>query len=842
MTSEKNITQEKIELQSVALPNGAVLHNGEREYTVKQFLGAGGFGITYLVSARIKVNNVPVNVPVDFAIKEFLMKGGEREADKTTVRYPETLRRDAEICKQDFITEARRLNELSGKSRHIVPVNEVFEENNTAYYVMQYLKGGELSDYILKHKRLSEEQALAIIRPIAEAVECIHKEKLLHLDIKPDNIVFMNSPEEYPQHPVLIDFGIAKHFDRAGRPTSTMSPGGCSSGYAPKEQYWMIDHFMPQVDVYALGATLYAMLVGKDPKDALVIKEKDILDNLPPNISERTRQTIINAMRENERTPSVRAFLESLRGIYPLQAGFEISSPESQVRYRITGVKEGRQTSPTHFVYNAVIAEDADEEDEEGNKQDDDDIKKQRSGFDGSTANNQTVRKSPVSKYIIYELFSKDEFVRMDDGSVRGKSDKAKRNFRKETEKTKKRKLVGKKTRKGLPLADEFEANGTTYFAYDVQVRPPFIKRLLNAVSSTGEGAVNLLSWLFNSVVRGIKACLNGILTCVRGILKFGRLVVVKTMAFLRRIIKPLAYALAGFAIATATFFGGKALINSCEQTPSQKAQDTPAETDSTKRDPTITAPDSVDTIPDHPTPSIEEIEDTIAQPEVTDTLPPSLTNEELYNKAKEENDYQSLISLAKNGYAKAYYDVASYYYSKKDNKNAKKYAQKAVNANVNKKQAQAILDEIESIENTPKPPIEPKETDEQKYQKAKKANDYSTLIALANKGFAKAYIDVAYYYFKQENYNEAKRYAQKAIDTKTNETQANQLTQKIDREQKSNENYRKAETYFADHQWDKALYFAKQSLQLNNNNEHTHRLRDIIEICLEANPPEYSE
>lgn len=146
MTDNTNINKEKSELLDTALPASTVLHNGNREYTVEEVLGAGGFGITYRVSAVVMADNVPITT--SFAVKEFFMKGGERADDGRTVRYTKTMRQMAEESMNDFMVEAKRLNTLSGKSRHIVRVNEVFKENNTAYYVMQYLDGGELTEHI----------------------------------------------------------------------------------------------------------------------------------------------------------------------------------------------------------------------------------------------------------------------------------------------------------------------------------------------------------------------------------------------------------------------------------------------------------------------------------------------------------------------------------------------------------------------------------------------------------------------------------------------------------------------------------------------------------------------
>ena len=114
--------------------------------------------------------------------------------------------------------------------------------------------------------------------------------------------------------PVIIDFGLAKHYDGNGRPTSTVRVQGCSDGYAPVEQYAGLNTFVPQADVYALGATLYYMLVGKDPAIATEQTSAGIVQSLPKTLDRPVVNAIVGAMQQNraDRTPSVEAFLASL--------------------------------------------------------------------------------------------------------------------------------------------------------------------------------------------------------------------------------------------------------------------------------------------------------------------------------------------------------------------------------------------------------------------------------------------------------------------------------------------------------------------------------------------------
>ena len=295
------------------LPPGTELLNGKRKYRVEEVLGTGGFGITYKVSSVVMVDHVPVNT--FFAMKEYFLDACYRGNDHTTMLFSSTLAADIEQSLGDFMTEARRLYSFADKSEHIVKVNEVFRENGTAYYIMEYLEGGNLHEYVQKKGVLSEKEALSFLTPIAQAVELLHKNRILHLDIKPENIMLKNDHLSGQSHPVLIDFGLVKHFDAQGKPTTRLSAKGASDGYAPMEQYTTIDKFSPTLDVYALGATLYYLLKGENPPKAFYIPSSaDLVQSLPTAVSEPTRRAIACAMERNlyERTPTVKKFLSDL--------------------------------------------------------------------------------------------------------------------------------------------------------------------------------------------------------------------------------------------------------------------------------------------------------------------------------------------------------------------------------------------------------------------------------------------------------------------------------------------------------------------------------------------------
>lgn len=311
--------------KSVTLPIGTILHSPEHDYYVEKVLGMGGFGITYQVQAdvetSIKVGNITQqqSVKMKFAIKELFIKGCDRGSNGQTMTFASTIESDIKQSKQDFITEAKRLNKLGIKSKNIVKVNEVFEANDTAYYVMEFLDSGSLDGYIKHHGKMSWKQAKEMIVPIAKAVNMIHQEGLLHMDIKPDNIMLKHD-EKGNITPVLIDFGIAKHFDESGHPTSHLMAKGASDGYAPMEQYVGIDSFAPEIDVYALSATMFYLLTAQNPPKADKIYSRNILRPLlPDTLNEEQKDALVAAMNPNkyERTPNVSTFLRNLGCLAP---------------------------------------------------------------------------------------------------------------------------------------------------------------------------------------------------------------------------------------------------------------------------------------------------------------------------------------------------------------------------------------------------------------------------------------------------------------------------------------------------------------------------------------------
>ena len=295
-----------------ALKIGTILQNGK--YTIVKSLGQGSFGITYLATTKLTMNGQwgQMNATVYVAIKEFYMKDlNNRTLDGTTVEGTENTM--VKNYRQKFRKEAENLAKLNHPN--IVKVFDVFDENNTTYYVMEYIDGGTLDDYIETQIHLSEDEALKCAIEIGNAMSYMHKHRMIHLDLKPKNIM-----RDKKGHLYLIDFGLSKQYDENGEPESSTSIGLGTPGYAPLEQanFKQDGTFPVTLDIYALGGTLLKMLTGQTPPDASTIlneglpverlmrssTQKDVIDivvkMMSPMLKERyqTVEAVIMALQK----------------------------------------------------------------------------------------------------------------------------------------------------------------------------------------------------------------------------------------------------------------------------------------------------------------------------------------------------------------------------------------------------------------------------------------------------------------------------------------------------------------------------------------------------------------
>lgn len=297
---------------------GQELHSDSIVYRIESVLGQGSFGVTYkakaftIMKGKFGEELVETNTPK--AIKEFFMKEiNERDLSGSITGISEGSL--SYNYAQKFKKEAENLAQMNHPN--IVKVIDFVSANNTFYYVMDFIEGENLNDY-LKHHKMSEEEATDTIMEVAKALKYMHEEKhMLHLDLKPSNIMRRESDGRI----FLIDFGLSKHYNEEGAPETSTSVGLGTPGYAPIEQANSKNtkQFRTTLDIYALGATFYKLLTGNTPPpaDELVSDDSLIKDELEKYSSNKNIIfTIQKAMQPNikERIKDVSSFKGYLTG------------------------------------------------------------------------------------------------------------------------------------------------------------------------------------------------------------------------------------------------------------------------------------------------------------------------------------------------------------------------------------------------------------------------------------------------------------------------------------------------------------------------------------------------
>ena len=277
------------------------------KYRIECVLGQGGFGITYL--ARNTVFDVNV------AIKEFFMKD-ENGRDGKTVTMPNTTKSEMfNGQKEKFKKEAKRMFAI--KNEHIVGVQDLFEENGTAYYVMDYIDGESLAARLKRTGNpMTESEVNKILPQILDALKVIHDNGIWHLDLKPANIML-----DKAGNIKLIDFGASKQMNAQKGGATTSTAISYTNGYAPREQMEQnYEKFGPWTDIYALGATLYNLLTNKRPPlpsdiDDDETKDKHVALPFPDDISVETKSLLLQLLNTNrqQRPQSVDAIINAAK-------------------------------------------------------------------------------------------------------------------------------------------------------------------------------------------------------------------------------------------------------------------------------------------------------------------------------------------------------------------------------------------------------------------------------------------------------------------------------------------------------------------------------------------------
>lgn len=309
------------------------------DYTIESVLGHGGFGITYLAH--------DTTLGAQVAIKEYLPHEIANRDNKTAV-LPNPERdavRDYQVGLKNFVKEARALARF--KHPNIVRVLRFFEANGTAYMVMEYEEGQSLADYLKRNgPKLDEATLLRIFLPILNGLNAVHEAKMLHLDIKPENIYLRKD-----ESPMLIDFGSARKAVSA----ANLQKVALTHGYAPMEQYPDKGTPGPWTDVYAIGASMYRCITGKKPDDALeryqaVLKYQ--VDPLPPAVKTKNdyQRYVLESVDwalqvyDRDRPQSARELQDALMGKNRSARQANISQPVT-INRNVTPIK--RSAAPT---------------------------------------------------------------------------------------------------------------------------------------------------------------------------------------------------------------------------------------------------------------------------------------------------------------------------------------------------------------------------------------------------------------------------------------------------------------------------------------------------------------
>lgn len=307
------------------LKSGTVLHG---RYAIDRYLDQGGFGITYKGHDR--------TLDIDVAIKEYyplgLVTRGTGSASVYTVGGSDS---EAEFTagRQQFIREARTLARFDGDPG-IVGVKDCFEENNTVYIIMEYLRGSNLKDFLEFNGRLTMAQALRLLTPVMQSLEKVHAAGLIHRDISPSNLFLTESGNVK-----LIDFGTARQYSENGDKSFSIY---LKPGYSPEEQFLRHSEQGPWTDVYALSASIYKLITGRTPDNSLNRLSQDTL--VPPaqlgaDITPAQEAVLLKGMavRRGDRYQSIRELREAFG---------EAQSPDPVSKYSLTDDDERTVAGP----------------------------------------------------------------------------------------------------------------------------------------------------------------------------------------------------------------------------------------------------------------------------------------------------------------------------------------------------------------------------------------------------------------------------------------------------------------------------------------------------------------
>lgn len=281
------------------LPSDTQLNN---RYKIIEVLGEGGFGITYQA--------IDTTLDINVAIKEYYPSNIVARNTAGNGTSEVTIRKDSIQVytegKSRVLDEARRVASFRD-NYGIVGIQDFFEENNTAYIVLEYVEGVTIDKYV-KENGLSADEIIKLLMPIFDSLCLMHEAGMIHRDISPDNIMVNKNGNAK-----LLDFGAARNFENTAKSMSVV----LKQGYAPEEQYRTKGNQGPWTDVYALAATMYKLLSGITPSESLDrLAEDDVVEikELNSTVNATQNDAIMKAMaiKASDRWQNIREFEKAL--------------------------------------------------------------------------------------------------------------------------------------------------------------------------------------------------------------------------------------------------------------------------------------------------------------------------------------------------------------------------------------------------------------------------------------------------------------------------------------------------------------------------------------------------
>ena len=329
---------------------GTLIRN---RYVLGKVLGEGGFGITYV--GRDAVLDLKV------AVKEFYMTGYVNRNNTFSPMVEVSVGQHAEQFlknKEKFLKEARVLAKFANE-KGIVGIRDFFEDNNTAYIVMDFLTGETLKSHLKEVGKLSWQETIKLMTPVINSLAQVHKQNIIHRDISPDNIMLTDKGEVS-----LLDFGAAREVSDTDIKSLSVI---LKPGFAPEEQYRSKGQQGPWTDIYALCATIYSCITGVLPDDSMERMFEDNLKSpheLEPSCGLAISNVIMKGMavRQKDRYQTIDELLSDLElakanpedGSIAAQ---ELSSPQIPAQFQATAPQAAPVARPVGDANATVFAE-----------------------------------------------------------------------------------------------------------------------------------------------------------------------------------------------------------------------------------------------------------------------------------------------------------------------------------------------------------------------------------------------------------------------------------------------------------------------------------------------------